>query len=75
MLKRNCRPQDIASDRESLSGNLSPPKQHVLGKFEQNFFLFLHRKKENIKTKRGDSIVELLQAKKSYSFDVHFKEL
>ena len=75
MLKRNCRPQDTASDRESLSGNLSPPKQHVLAKFEQNFFLFLHRKKENIKTKRGDSIVELLQAKKSYSFDVYFKEL
>ena len=65
MLKRNCRPQDIAFDRESLSGNLSPPKQHVLGKFEHNFFLFLHRKKENIKTKRGDSIVELLQAKKN----------
>ena len=73
MLKRNCRPQDIASDRESLSGNLSPPKQHVLWKFEKNFFLFLHRKKENIKTKRGDSIVELLQAKKSMSISKSFR--
>ena len=73
MLKRNCRPQDIASDRESLSGNLSPPKQHVLGKFEQNFFLFLHRKKENIKTKRGDSIVEVLQPKKIVFFRCLFQ--
>ena len=73
MLKRNCRPQDIAFDRESLSGNLSPPKQHVLGKFEHNFFLFLHRKKENIKAKRGDSIVELLQAKKIVFFRCLFQ--
>ena len=73
MLKRNCSPQDIASDRESLSGNLSPPKQHVLGKFEQNFFLFLHRKKENIKTKRGDSIVEVLQPKKIVFFRCLFQ--
>lgn len=51
MLKRNCRPQDIAFYRESLPANLSPHKQHVLGKFEGTFFLFLHRKKENIKTK------------------------
>ena len=73
ILKRNCRPQDIASDRESLSGNLSPPKQHVLGKFEQNFFLFLHRKKENIKTKRGVSIVEVLQPKKIVFFRCLFQ--
>ena len=73
MLKRNCRPQDIAFERESLSANLSPPKQDVLGKFEQNFFLFLHRKKENIKTKRGDSIVELLQAKKIVFFRCLFQ--
>ena len=72
-LKRNCRPWDIAFDRESLSGNLSPPKQHVLGKFEQNFFLFLHRKKENIKTKRGDSIVEVLQPKKIVFFRCLFQ--